>query len=312
MPPAINSAAYKHDRPLYALLLRAGAMIALSIMFACVKYLSEHSVHLVESLFFRQFCALPVVFFILVRGSGLKGIHTQHFSKHASRTLVGMCGMVCYFTSITMLPLAEATTIGFSVPIFATILSAIFLKEYVGIHRWSAVIIGFIGVVIITQPSGGAHADINITGAMIALAAAFIASIVSLLLRQLGRTETPTSILFWFSSLSLIPLGLLMPFFIQPHTPFIWAVLIFMGTVGGVAQWLLTAALRSGPVSLVLSVDYTSLMWSTMLGWFIWADLPSEYTWAGALLICGSGLYIIWREHQRLREARMHQPPLAS
>jgi len=279
-------------------------MLMLSCMFAAVKYLDENSVHLVESLFFRQLGALPVVLLLLMQGPGLKGVYTSHFSKHLSRSALGIFGMVCFFTSYIMLPLAEATTIGFATPIFATILSALFLKEDVGIHRWTAVFAGFAGVLVITQYGAAPDTDFNMLGVSIALLAALIASIITLLLRDLGRTEAPTTILFWFSSLTLVPLTILLPFFIQPHSPRIWAVLAMMGIIGGLGQWLLTSALRWGPVSLVISMDYTSLIWSTLLGWLIWSTLPGTYTWIGAALICSSGIYISWREHLRLKEIR--------
>ena len=217
---------------------------------------------------------------------------------------MGIFGTACYFGSYIMLPLAEATTIGFATPIFATIFSAIFLKENVGIHRWTAVLVGFAGVLVITQYGADPGTDFNPLGISIALLAALIASVISLLLRDLGRTEAPTTILFWFSVLTLIPLTIFLPFVIEPHSVQIWAVLVFMGLVGGLGQFFLTSALRWGPVSLVISMDYTSLIWSTSLGWIIWSTLPGTYTWIGAALICGSGIYISWREHLRLKEIR--------
>jgi drug/metabolite transporter (DMT)-like permease len=310
VPPSPISSAQRFDRPLYALALRAGAMITLAAMFAAVKYAGEHGVHVVESLFFRQFFALPIALLSLIRGPGIRSIYTEHFGKHVSRSMVGLCGMLCYFLSVGMLSLPEAMTIGFTVPIFATILSALFLRETVGLHRWGAVLVGFSGVLVIMQP--GNTGTLDMLGAAIALMAAFIASVVTILLRQLGKTEEPATIIFWFSVLSLLPLGILMPFFARSHPPEIWLLLTGMGLVGGLAQLLLTAALRWGPVSLVISVDYSSLLWSTLLAWMIWDSLPSPFTWLGALLICGSGLYISWREHVRLREVRSAQPPLVS
>lgn len=141
-----------HDRPLYALALRLIAMLAISFMFAGVKWLSEHGVHIIETLFFRQLLALPVVLVGVMMGPGLASIRTSQMGLHVSRTLMGMIGMVFNFGSYILLPLAEATTIGFSMPLFATILAALFLREPTGIHRWSAVLIGFVGVIVIAQP----------------------------------------------------------------------------------------------------------------------------------------------------------------
>ena len=211
-----------HDRPLYALALRLIAMLAISFMFAGVKWLSEHGVHIVETLFFRQLFALPVVMVGIVMGPGLASIRTQHIGLHASRTFMGMIGMVLNFGSFILLPLAEATTIGFSMPLFATIFSALFLREPTGIHRWSAVLIGFVGVMIIAQP--GAHLDISPFGLGVAVSAAILTAIISMLLRRMSQIEIPTTIVFWFSALSLPVLGALMPFFVQAHDPVVWAI----------------------------------------------------------------------------------------
>jgi drug/metabolite transporter (DMT)-like permease len=275
---------------------RLFAMIALSVMFALVKWASERGVHIVETVFYRQLFALPVALVWMIIGPGLSSLKTQRLGVHASRTLVGTFGMCLNFLSVMLLPLAEATAFGFSVPIFATILSAIFLHEKVGRHRWAAVILGFIGVLIIAQPS----ADMNIShlGMVVAIAAALNTSFVSILLRQLGRTEAPTTTVFYFSALSLPLLAMLMPFFANAHDRETWIILIIMGVSGGIGQMLMTSALRWGPISLVLPMDYSTLIWSTLIGWVIWHNWPGPGTWAGAALIIGSGLYIALRERK--------------
>lgn len=304
-PPSPAATAARHhgeDRPLYALGIRLLSMLAISLMFAGVKLASERGVHVVETLFFRQLLSLPVVLIGLWMGPGLASVRTKNIGAHAGRTVLGMSGMVLNFVSFTMLPLAEATTISFSIPLFATILSALVLREFVGIHRWSAVLIGFAGVLFIARPS--AHPDMPTTGLMVGVSAALVTAMISIIVRRLSRTEAPTTTVFWFSILSLPVLGALMPFYAQSHDPLTWWLLIGLGVIGGIAQLFMTISLRWGAISLVLPMDYSTLLWSTVLGFYLWNTWPKNETWAGAVLIVGSGLYIAWREHKRLREVR--------
>lgn len=298
--PSSPVSATPETRPFTALGLRLLAMLALSINFAMVKWASDRGVHIVETLFFRQLFSLPVALGAVLIGPGLMSLRTRHIGMHASRTMVGMSGMLFNFGAVILLPLAEATSINFSVPIFATILSAIFLGERPGIHRWAAVLIGFLGVLIIVR-SGAEQGDASTFGYGVAVTGAVLTSVVSLLLRQIGRTEAPTTTVFYFAALSLPPLGIAMLVFGQAHDAETWAILVMMGVAGGFAQLFMTAALRWGPVSLVLPMDYSSLLWSTLLGWLLWQAWPGPATWVGAVVIAASSIYIAWRERVRQR-----------
>ncbi len=287
-------------RPLYALGFRLAAMVMLAVMFASVKWLSGHGVHIVESLFYRQLLALPVPIVAMIMADGLSMTRTKRPGAHVSRTLLGLTGMVFNFGAVILLPLAEATTIGFTVPIFATILSVIFLGERPGVHRWAAIFIGFLGVVVIIGAPG--HFDLPWLGFIVALTAAILTSCITLLLRQISSTEHPTTTVFYFSVLSLPILGVGMLYFGKMHDAQTWAVIILLGISGGLAQLFMTSALRWGPVSLVLPMDYSSLLWSTLLGWALWQQWPGPGTWIGAVIIAMSSLYIAWRERVRHRE----------
>lgn len=298
MAPAHQTAARPTGRPLYALTLRLFAALAISVNFACVKWAGDRGVHVVETLFYRQLLSLPLAVFALLIGPGLASIRTRKLGMHASRTLIGMTGMLCNFAAVILLPLAEVTTIGFTVPIFATVLSIFFLGERPGIHRWLAVMIGFIGVIIIINP-GASHKDLSTLGISIAIAGACLTSFISLLLRQIGRTEAPTTTVFYFAALSLPPLIVAMFFYGQLHDVGTMAILVVMGVAGGLAQLLMTASLRWGPVSLVLPMDYSTLLWSTLFGWLLWSAWPGSSTWIGAVVIAASSVYIAWRERVR-------------
>ncbi len=285
-------------RPLFAIALRLTAVICLSVMFITVRLASERGVHVVESLFYRQALALPVVALWLMSAGGLATVRTKRIGVHASRMAIGLTGMCLNFLSYILLPPAEAATIGFTMPIFGTILSALILREATGWHRWGAVALGFVGVLVMIRPDAG---HFPIQGVAVAIAAALVTASVSLVLRELGRTEPAGVVVFWFTTLSMIPLGLAMPFVAKNHDLVTWGLLLMIGLFGGIAQLCLTAALRWGPVSVVLPMDYSAIIWTTLLGVAIGENWPLTTTWIGAALIVASGLYIAWREHLRAR-----------
>lgn len=284
------------DRIMLGLGLRLLAILMLSTMGALIKLVETHGAHLVEIMLFRQFFAIPFILVWVMMGPGLASLKTRHFGLHVGRSVVGLTGMVFNFGSVLLLPLAEATTFGFTVPIFATILGALVLKEPTGWHRWAAVLAGFAGVLIVAQP-GGSH--IPLGGALVGLTAALFVAIVAIQLRQMGRTESPATTVFWFSTLSVPPLLIGYAFVAAPHDLQTFALLILIGLVGGAAQLALTASLRFAPVSAVVPMDYSSLIWATLYGYLLFGALPGPWTWVGAPVIIASGLYIVWRERQR-------------
>ncbi|KKW89383.1 DMT family transporter [Sphingobium chungbukense] len=296
MSPASPSA--RPHRPLTAIGLRLIAVICLSVMFIAVRLADARGVHIVESLFYRQALALPVAALWIAMTTGVGSFRTSRVGAHATRMIVGLTGMILNFLSYILLLPAEAVTIGFTMPIFATILSALILHEATGIHRWSAVLLGFVGVIIMVRPDAG---HFPAAGVAVALAGALFTASVSLILRQLSRTENSGTIVFWFTLLSLPPLGVAMLFYGQAHDAATWGLLILIGVAGGIAQICMTAALRWAPVSVVLMMDYSSIIWTTLLGWAIWGSWPMVTTWIGAALIVASGLYITWREQIRAR-----------
>jgi len=286
----------RQDRPLFAIMLRLLAMMMIGATYAIGKLLLERGANLTEVLFYRQLFAFPVAAVWALAMVGTALMPRAPIRGHATRTALGRLGMLLNFGAVALLPLAEATSIGFTMPIFATILSALLLKERTGIHRWSAVLVGFVGVVIMAHPESANFASM---GLFVALAGALVTAMVAIVLRDLGRTESSPVIVFWFTLLSLPPMGLLMLWFGQSHDLVTWLLFLGLGLTGGIAQLLMTAALRWGPVSLVIPMDYSQMIWATWAGWLLWATWPEPSTWAGAALIAASGLYIAWREHVR-------------
>jgi drug/metabolite transporter (DMT)-like permease len=289
-------------QPLAGIALRLLTALLLAIMFALVKLASTRGVNVVESLFYRQCGSALCAIGLVAAGPGFASLRTQRVGAHVGRMALGLAAMALNFVAFILLPLAEATTIGFSVPIFSVVLAALVLGEPTGKWRWGAVAAGFAGVLLIVQPGSG---EVPLAGASVALAAALLTASVTIVIRRLGATERASTTVFWFAISSLVPLGLLMLHFAAAHDAATWAVLAGLALAGGLAQLTLTGALRLAPVALVMPMDYTSLLWAVVLGSWLFGDLPTPWTWAGAPIIIASGLVIVWREHRLHRRAAL-------
>ena len=240
------------QKPLYALGLRLLAVVLLSTLVMVVKVTAETGVALPEILFWRQLIpGLLILAWVAARGQWSR-LKTRRLPDHGRRAMLGLTGMFFTFGAPLLLPLAVATTFGFTTPVFAVILSALLLKERAVPVRWLAVLLGFAGIVIITQPG---HAVIPPLGAAVGLGAGLMVALISIQVRDLGRTEESLSIVFWFAVFSTPVLALALPFFASAHTPWQWFLLATGGVLGLVGQLLLTAALRYGQVASVSVMD---------------------------------------------------------
>jgi drug/metabolite transporter (DMT)-like permease len=299
------------DRPrqnkLLGIALRLGATTCFAFMAAAIKLGYAAGASTVELAFYRFAFGLPplLIWIALSRNSG--AWRTQRPLAHVWRACVGLSTMLLAFSALAYLPLAESTTIGFVAPLFAVMLSALVLKEAVGWHRWSAVALGFAGVLIVMRPDGSHLPPI---GLGLALASAFGVGMVTITIRQIGRTEGTQTIVLWFSLLSMLMLGVLMPFHAQLHDGRTWLILMALGTVGGLGQLCLTASLRFAPVAVIVPFDYVQLLWSVLLGWLIFSHQPPSTTWIGAAVIAASGLYTVYREHRLGRDKPKQALPL--
>ncbi len=290
--------------PLLPLALRLGSIAALSTMAMFVKLSSEAGIQLVEILFWRQALGIPMILAWLVARRRLDLVKTARPGAQAVRGIYGLVGMVCNFGALSLLPLAEASTLTFTAPIWAVVLSMLLLREPVGVWRWSAVLLGFAGVLIIAQPGGG---ELPLFGAAVGLGGAFMIALISIQIADLNRTEQPITIVFWFASITsavLLPPVLSLG---RAHDAHEWLLLLAMGVSGSIGQLLLTASLRFGKIASVIVMDYSALIWATLYGWLVWQVLPPATTWLGAPLIIGAGAVIGWRERQ-LGRARAVEP----
>ncbi|WP_298016719.1 DMT family transporter [uncultured Parasphingopyxis sp.] len=284
--------------------LRIGAASAMALMAATVKLgATSYGLHPVEMLGWRFIFALPLtMLFVATRPGGLGLFRTGHKLAHVWRGVLGMVTMGFAYWSLMLLPLAEATALSFAAPLFATILAALLLADRVGWHRWSAIVLGFAGVLFVMQPQ---HSALPAKGLAVAVVAAFLVACVNITIRQISRYDPPETTVLWFTTISALCLGCVMPFVAEPHTAGEWLLIVCIALFGGTAQMLLTASLSVAPVPVVAPFDYTQLVWAVTLGWIMFGDLPPATTWTGAAIIVASGLYVLIRERRSSRIVRV-------
>jgi len=303
---ASHSARPDQSRAL-GIMLRLGAATSFAFMAATIKLGYAAGVTTPELAFYRFLFGLPPLLGWIWWTGNKEAWRTQRPAAHVWRAIVGLSTMVVAFSALAYLPLAESTTIGFAAPLFAVVLSALVLKEQVGPHRWSAVVLGFLGVLLVMRPEGR---HLPAIGLGLAVAAAFGVGVVTITIRQIGRTEHPQTTVLWFSLLSMLALGMLMPFYASMHDARTWAILAALGTFGGFGQLFLTSSLRFAPVAVVVPFDYTQLLWAVLLGWLLFETQPPTTTWGGAAVIVASGLYTLYREHKLGRDKARVVAPL--
>jgi drug/metabolite transporter (DMT)-like permease len=292
-------------RPLLALFVRLLAAFALASMGMLVKLAGERGAHLIELIFWRQLITMILLGAGLVFTGRLALLKTQRLPAHARRAASGLFGMIFTYGAVLLLPLAEATTLGFTAPVFAVLIAIVLFEERIGPYRWAAVGIGFAGVVVVMQPFGTLHEGVTVAGIAVGLVAPFMVALISFQLQDLNTTENPWSIVFWFAALTTPVAALALPFVAGAHDPVTWALILGMGLVGAGAQMLLTTSLRFGSAAVILLMDYTALLWASFYGYYIFDRAAPASLWLGAPLIIGAGLLIAWRERQLAKAKRV-------
>jgi drug/metabolite transporter (DMT)-like permease len=297
-----TAAHLSHHRNGLGIAYRMMAMVCIAGLSAIVKWTGHRGIPVFEIVLFRNAFAFVPLGLYIWRTTGWTVLKTQRPIGHLARSTVGLTGMVCGFSALQRLPLTEATAFTFAAPLFMTALSALVLREFVGRHRWGAVLVGFIGVLIMVRPEPG---HMNVAGVAFALAAALGSAAAMVAIRQIAVTEKGPTIVFYFT-LGGTVLGLAGSLFhwVTPD-PATFALLVVGGLIGGVGQLFLTEAIRVAPVGVVAPFDYSQLIWATGLGFLGWGELPRPATVAGALVVVASGIYILHRELRRFRRPNL-------
>jgi len=280
------------DHIVKGMIAAVGAYFMLSLMNVFAKILSETH-HVIELGFYRNLIAtIPFLFMIFVMGK--RDIMKINKSRKGViiRAVLGTLSLVITFAAFAAMPMADVAAFLFTSSLLVPVFGFFFLKEQVGVYRWSAVIIGFLGVLIMLNPTG----DVNVIGVTLALTAALMHTVLQTILRFLGRTERPETITFYFVFLGTLITALFMPWFATTPT---WAevpLLLGLGLSGLCAQYLLSIAFGNAPAALVTVFNYSGIIWATLFGWMIWNDWPAYTIWIGGTIVIASNIFIVIRE----------------
>ncbi|MPY75444.1 MAG: EamA family transporter [Alphaproteobacteria bacterium] len=271
---------------------------------ALSKWLSQtYSVGQIMSL--RNVFVLVPILIVVWRKDSFADLRVNRWAAQSFRALWHVLAAVFFVTSVSLLPLADVHAIGFAGPIFIAALAPFMLGEHVGWHRWTAILVGFGGVLIMLRPTG---AGFDYLG-LVPLAAALSASFRDLLTRRLSRTETSISILF-FSSVAVILGGLVTaPFDWKPLTWTGLALFVANGLVNAGAHFLMIEAYRLAQAPVVSPFKYSILIWAVLFGYLVWGHVPDVWLVVGAMPVVASGLYILHREHRLAAAGRRAQAP---
>lgn len=291
------------DHVALGMIAGAGAFLMFTIMNVFAKLLSEnHSV--VEIAFYRNLVAIvPFLLMIFVLGDRNIMFIRSKPAFVLSRAVLGTVSLTLTFAAYSLMPMAETNALMFTASLFIPVLGVLFLNERVGVYRWSAVLIGFVGVVVMLKPSG----EVYILGVGIALGAALMQAILQVVLRHLGPHERPETVTFYFFAIGIAVTALAMPFVAVTPTLNEIPLLLGVGLSGSAAQWCLTVAFRNAPAAVVAVFNYSGIIWATLFGWLIWNDWPLPIVFIGASIVIASNLLIIWRERRlgRITDARL-------
>jgi drug/metabolite transporter (DMT)-like permease len=291
-----------------------------AIMSALVRQLGEVAPVGQMVFFLSAFAIPPVLLIYALRGEFMSAVRTNRTFGHLGRGALSVAGMSTNFLALTRLPLADVTALQFASPLITVALAAFILKERVRIFRWTAVLVGFGGVIVMLIP----HFDMNHYAAAGAAAAAAVGSAFAIFsafcnagtviqTRRLTQSETTSSIVFYFSLVCALAGAVTLPFAWYTPTAMELTGLIALGVLGGIAHIFLTESYRHATASVIAPFDYSAMLWALLLGYWMFGELPSPLVYVGAIIVAGAGLIVIWRERrlglQRAREAQGPRRP---
>ncbi len=292
-----------------------------SLMFAAMSSLVRFvgdSFPTGQVVFFRAaFAILPVVMIYAIRGELRQAVHTRRPFGHVGRGFFSVGGMFLNFASLARLPVVDATAISFTSPLITVALSAIFLGEKVRIYRWSAVILGFVGIVVMLWPqfdlsryssAGSIATSVAAVGAICGIIAATFNAGAVIQTRRLTASETTSSIVFYFSLICALAGLATLPFgWVRPE-PMQLVALISIGLIGGLSHIFLTESYRHAPQSVVAPFGYSTMLWVVVFGYVFLGEAPTLLVLVGAGIVAAAGLFVVFRERQ-LGKREIDAPP---
>src|SRR5262245_9103559 len=270
-------------------------MVAATVLFAGTSAASKWLVDTYpvgEVLFVRAFASLAGFSLVVLPQMGLAVLRTRRLRDHCMRGVSQATSQTLLLLAFSMMPLASATAINFSAPLFAALMSILFLKEHVGWPRWTALIIGFTGVLVVTHPGAGTFQ----LGSLLALGNAVLFGTVTVAVRGMTATESSETLTMYQTLvlaaifLLFLPFGFVMPTFSDA------AIMVVTGLVNGLGQYWWTRSLHLAPTAAVTPFSYLSLVWVMIIGFMVWGDVPTLALLIGSAIVVGSGLFLVWRE----------------
>lgn len=288
-----------NDRPFFGIALFVFANFLTAIINAAAKYYSPdiHSFQVTWGYFLSM--TTYILIFAMVKRVPLRKLYsTNRVGLHMLRSAIIVTSICSLFLGMKYLPMADTIAITFASPFIITVLSIPMLGEKVGLHRWSAVLVGLVGVLIVIRPSGTMHWAV-----VMPVISAFAFALFQIVTRKLSRTEPTLVALFYTGAGSLLWTSLIVGFVWSPLTLEFMAMFFFIGLLGVVAHFMMIRAAEGAPVSLLAPFNYTKLIWATILGYYIFGHVPGMHVLAGTVIIVASGLYVLWREQHARRAA---------
>ncbi|MEN5069469.1 DMT family transporter [Stenotrophomonas sp. TWI700] len=281
-----------------AALLMLGSTLAFGLMAIAIRYATRY-VPTQEVAFFRNAFGLLALLPMLIR-PGSAPLKTQQLPRYFLRSAIGLASMLCAFWAIGHLPISQAISLSYSTPLFVTIAAVLWLGETVRMRRWAAVIIGFIGVLIIVRPGSTSFTP----GTLVAVGAAVLSSLVAIQIKQLTRIDSADTVVF-YTYVFWVPLSLVPALFVWVWpTGLAWVWLVATGVLGTLGQLLWTRALRLGEVSALTPISFMQLPLVSLLGWLLFNEALDRWTVIGAGIILGANAYIAHREAVLARRAK--------
>jgi drug/metabolite transporter (DMT)-like permease len=284
MNPTSRAKAYR-NLPLAGALFVLSASFTFAAMGALIKVVSTSLTNELI-VFFRNFCALVFILPWIWYSRSLKGVKTSFFQLHLLRSLAGLGAMYCFFYSIAHLQLSEACLLASTAPLFIPVIAYIWIREPVARKVRRAIIIGFIGILLILKPGIGVFQPIAIVG----LASGMFAALAMVTIRRMSASEPAIRIVFYFSALGTLISGVPLFWSWQSPQPKIWCLLILIGMLAAVGQILITKGYSLAPAARVGPLTYGNVVFATFLGWLFWGESLDALTWAGAVMICIAGI----------------------
>jgi drug/metabolite transporter (DMT)-like permease len=291
----VNTPAASHHLPVLGIALKLASVVLFAGMTVCIKFLGQ-DIPTGQTIFVRGLISVVVLALIAWGTDGLHLLKTRNWRSHALRSLSGTFSMFFLFTAITMLPLADLTAITFTAPMFLTVLAMIFLGERIHRFRWTALAIGFAGVLVTIGPHLNLAQSASL-GVLFALANAIFSAVAMVFLRSMSGGEHAITITFYFSLTFMLCAALTAVQGWPVPSPAQWLLIVLAGLFGVFGQLLMTYSYRYAEASTIAPLDYSNMIMAILLGYLFFGEVPSLSIWLGAPLIVGAGLLILWREY---------------